>query len=165
MQDTAVGHYRSFVGATRCLADLRTQLAAAAGHLDALAADLPKLQAACDAFRQDAAAIAGRRADNHQLYSEPRCCRCWRGLGGRVASNVGAQPLQAACLSLRLGSTLAGAPAAFRLDDVHPSSPHALHPTTHPSCPPLSTPRRTPSGAGGAGGAAAHGHLLPLRQL
>ncbi len=69
LQDTAVGHYRSFVGATRCLADLRTQLAAATGHLDALAADLPKLQAACDTFRQDAAAIAGRRADNRQLYS------------------------------------------------------------------------------------------------
>lgn len=64
-----MGHYRSFVGATRCLADLRAQLTAATSHLDALAADLPKLQAACDAFRQDAAAIAGRRADNRQLYS------------------------------------------------------------------------------------------------
>lgn len=64
-----MGHYRSFVGTTRCLADLRAQLAAATGHLDALASDLPKLQAACDAFRQDAAAIATRRADNRQLYS------------------------------------------------------------------------------------------------
>ena len=75
LQDTAVGHYRSFVDTTRCLADLQQQLAAATGHLDDLARDLPKLQAACDRFRVDAAAIATQRADNRQLYS------AWGGWG------------------------------------------------------------------------------------
>ena len=69
VQDTAVGHYRSFIDTTRCLSDLRQQLEAATGHLDDLARGLPKLQAACDRFRQDAAAIATKRADNRQLYS------------------------------------------------------------------------------------------------
>jgi hypothetical protein len=46
LQDTAVAHHRSFIDATRCLGDLRSQLGAAVGHLDALAADLPRLQAA-----------------------------------------------------------------------------------------------------------------------
>ena len=68
-QDTAVGHYRSFIDTTACLADLRSQLLAASTHLDDLARDLPKLQAACDRFRGDAAAIATKRAANRQLYS------------------------------------------------------------------------------------------------
>lgn len=69
LQDTAVGHYRSFIDTQRCLGDLRAQLGAATTHLDDLARDLPKLQAACDRFRHDAAAIATKRADNRQLYS------------------------------------------------------------------------------------------------
>lgn len=68
LQDTAVGHYRSFINTQSCLGDLQAQLRAATGHLDDLAHDLPKLQAACDRFRQDAAAIAGKRADQRQLY-------------------------------------------------------------------------------------------------
>ena len=72
LQDAAVGHYRSFIGTTACLADLRQQLGAATSHLDDLARDLPKLQAACDRFRHDAAAIATRRAANRQLYSALR---------------------------------------------------------------------------------------------
>ncbi|KAI3435879.1 hypothetical protein D9Q98_001937 [Chlorella vulgaris] len=68
LQDTAVGHYRSFIDTTQCLADLRQQLTAATGHLDDLSRDLPKLQAACDRFRHDAAAITTKRADNRQLY-------------------------------------------------------------------------------------------------
>lgn len=70
LQDTAVGHYRSFIDTTQCLADLKEQLQAATEHLDALGSDLPKLQGACDRFRHDAAAIATKRADNRQLYSE-----------------------------------------------------------------------------------------------
>lgn len=70
LQDTAVGHYRSFIDTTQCLADLRQQLTAATGHLDDLSRDLPKLQAACDRFRHDAAAITTKRADNRQLYGE-----------------------------------------------------------------------------------------------
>ncbi|KAL4458513.1 hypothetical protein ABPG75_013378 [Micractinium tetrahymenae] len=68
LQDTAVGHYRSFIDTQCCLGDLQAQLRAATGHLDDLARDLPKLQAACDRFRQDAAAIATKRADTRQLY-------------------------------------------------------------------------------------------------
>lgn len=70
LQDTAVAHHRSFIDAQRCLGDLRAQLQAATGHLDSLARDMPKLQAACDRFRVDAAATATKRADNRQLYSE-----------------------------------------------------------------------------------------------
>lgn len=69
LQDTAVGRYRSFIDAARCLGDLRAQLGAAGRHLDALAADLPKLQAACDGFRGDAAGVAAARAANRQLYA------------------------------------------------------------------------------------------------
>jgi hypothetical protein len=66
-QETAVSHYRSFIGAARCLGGLRQQLGAAAGALDALDADLPKLQAASEAFRRDAAAVAARRDATRQL--------------------------------------------------------------------------------------------------
>ena len=85
-QDTAVGHYRSFIDTTRCLADLRQQLQAATGHLDDLERGLPKLQAACDRFRQDAAAIAAKRADNRQLYSAclAGSC-CWQGMALRAS--------------------------------------------------------------------------------
>lgn len=63
-----MGHYRSFIDAQRCLGDLQAQLRAASSHLDDLSRDLPKLQAACDRFRHDAAAISTKRADNRQLY-------------------------------------------------------------------------------------------------
>lgn len=69
LQDTTVGRYRSFIDVACCLGDLRTQLAAAGHHLDDLARDLPKLQAACDSFRTDAAAVAAARAANRQLYA------------------------------------------------------------------------------------------------
>eukprot|EP00887_Chlorella_sp_A99_P006351 scaffold3.g6351.t1 len=69
LQDTAVANYRSFVGTARCLADLRAQLEAATGHLDSLGRDLPKLQAAAEAFRREAADIQAKRASNRQLYN------------------------------------------------------------------------------------------------
>lgn len=69
VQETAVGHYRSFIGTARCLGDLRLQLAAAGAHLEALDKDLPKLQAAAERFRRDAAAANARRDANRQLYA------------------------------------------------------------------------------------------------
>lgn len=95
LQDTAAGHYRSFIGTTRCLADLKQQLAATSGHLDDLTQDLPKLQATCDRFRHDAAAIATKRADNRQLYSASRRCCCFP----MRACSLGPQPdPMSACL-------------------------------------------------------------------
>lgn len=69
VQDTAVGHYRAVVGAAHCLGALRSQVGAAAGALDALAADLPELQDAAQRFRTAAAAVDERRAANRQLSS------------------------------------------------------------------------------------------------
>lgn len=94
LQDTAVGHYRSFIGSQRCLGELQAQLRAATAHLDDLARDLPKLQAVCDRFRQDAAAIAGKRAEHRQLYGEAG----W-GMAGRLRAALPTWPrvLGAAC--------------------------------------------------------------------
>ncbi len=76
IQDAAVHHYRSFIDTAHCLDSLRTQLAAAGSALDALAADLPKLQASGEEFRHSAAAINAKRADNRRLYSE------WSAIAG-----------------------------------------------------------------------------------
>jgi len=70
IEDTTVEKYRAFLTTAQCLADLRQQLQAATGSLDALVKDLPKLQAATEQFKQDAAAANAKRADNRLLYSE-----------------------------------------------------------------------------------------------
>ncbi|GAB4821913.1 hypothetical protein N2152v2_008959 [Parachlorella kessleri] len=69
IEDTTVEKYRAFLTTAQCLADLRQQLQAATGSLDALVKDLPKLQAATEQFKQDAAAANAKRADNRLLYN------------------------------------------------------------------------------------------------
>lgn len=144
LQDTAVGHYRSFIDTTRCLADLQQQLAAATGHLDDLARDLPKLQAACDRFRHSAAAIATKRNDNRQLYSE-----C--GGRGHARSPFPGQQAGQAALCGYSWKAWRGRTAAS-----HATLPPTARPVFH---------RHPPGGAGGAGGAAADGHMLPQWKL
>ena len=68
IQETAVTNYRSFITTAQCLVDLQQQLEEMATSLDALDADLPKLQAIADTFRRDGAAINGRRESIRQLY-------------------------------------------------------------------------------------------------
>lgn len=69
VQETSVNNYRSFITTAQCLVGLQQQLGEMAASLDALDADLPKLQAAADAFRRDGASINARREANRQLYA------------------------------------------------------------------------------------------------
>lgn len=70
IQDTAVNHYRAFIGAANCIEGLQTELSDASNHLDALIKDLPKLQEATEAFRRDATEINNKRVAIRQLYSK-----------------------------------------------------------------------------------------------
>jgi len=69
VQETSVTNYRSFITTAQCLVGLQQQLGEMAASLDALGADLPKLQAAADAFRRDGASLNARREANRQLYA------------------------------------------------------------------------------------------------
>lgn len=86
LEDTTVERYRAFLSTAQCLGDLRAELQSATASLDALGKDLPKLAAASDAFRRDAAAANARRSDNRQLYSECLCLAVGRRLEGRGES-------------------------------------------------------------------------------
>lgn len=69
IQETSVANYRSFITASSCLKGLEQQLAEVSTSLQALDGDLPKLQAAAEAFRRDGAAANARRDAVKQLYA------------------------------------------------------------------------------------------------
>ncbi|KAH7619223.1 hypothetical protein Ndes2526B_g06178 [Nannochloris sp. 'desiccata'] len=69
VQETSVTNYRSFITTAQCLVGLQQQLGEMAASLDALDADLPKLQAAADAFRRDGMSLNARREANRRLYA------------------------------------------------------------------------------------------------
>lgn len=69
IQETSVTNYKSFVTTSHCLKDLQRQLTEMSTSLDALSANLPKLQAAADTFRKDGNAINTRRDTIRHLYS------------------------------------------------------------------------------------------------
>lgn len=172
IQDTAVERYRSFLSTAQCLADLRAQLAGATSSLDALGKDLPRLQAAADAFKQDAAAANARWAENRQLYSES--LGAWYRwvfvAGGRGVAGCGRCHLQQR-YRLEWGSWQLqekGSPELrLALTGFAPTCRSSVGMLAHsPRCRPPSPPRRQPlRAAGAAGGAAADGHLHPQRQL
>lgn len=67
--DAAVTQYSSFIEAAHCAEQLQIQLSNAAAGIDALLADLPKLEAIGEKFRADAAEINARRSGNRQLQT------------------------------------------------------------------------------------------------
>lgn len=69
IQETAVANYRSFIATAQCLTGLQRDLGEMAAALDALVADLPKLQAASDAFRTRGTALSTKRESMRQLYA------------------------------------------------------------------------------------------------
>ena len=141
VEDTTAERYRAFISTAQCLADLRAELASASGSLDALARDLPKLAAASDAFRRDAAAANARRADNRLLYSERACgAGAGAGRGGAVYGGRGGGGVLLNVWAGRVQECMAGlwssqcsvpsaavkppavrAPAAPRAADTHPT--------------------------------------------
>ncbi len=67
MQDSAVTHYRAFLGTAEAAAAAHEAASGALAQLDVLAADLPQLAAAASTFSRSAAQLVDQRARTKQL--------------------------------------------------------------------------------------------------